>query len=352
AFQAKIKDYAQIAQPLLDLVQTVKVKKRADGRSVKGEYKQALENAKVELTDKAKKAFIKLKLILTTNPVLQAPEYNGQSFRITTDGSKYGFGAMLLQEWDEEDTRSGTTKKISYPIAFASKRTLQTKEKYAPFLLEFAALKFAFDSFAQIIAAQDIKVKTNCKALADLLGNKKIKDLEEGNGQEETVDPDWEAHKGLLVEVQYVMEDTEAGETLKKFDGDKYFGDIVRYLVLGAADGEDLTPANIERAQKQAAHQAVGFEVAEGKLWRVAGKGSTRAPRVECIPKKEGAALARATHKATGHFGRDLTILTLQDKYFWPNMQLDVITAVTTCPRCQNFGPKLMNALLAPITRA
>ncbi|KAF8755268.1 hypothetical protein RHS01_05782 [Rhizoctonia solani] len=81
-------------------------------------------------------------------------------------------------------------------------------------------------------------------------------DSEEGNGQEETVDPDWEAHKGLLVEVQYVMEDTEAGETLRR-----------------AADGEDLTPANIKRAQKRAAHRAVGFEVAEGKLWRVAGKG-------------------------------------------------------------------------------
>ncbi|KAF8715671.1 hypothetical protein RHS02_09979, partial [Rhizoctonia solani] len=392
AFRAKIKDYARIAQPLSDLVRTVKVKKRADGRSVKGEYKQALENAKVELTDEAKKAFIELKLILTTNPVLRAPEYDGRSFRITTDGSKYGFGAMLSQEWDEEDTRSGTTKKISYPIAFASKRTSRTEEKYAPFLLEFAALKFAFDSFAQIIAAQDIEVETDCKALADLLGNKKIsstherwrntivahrivavrhrpgaenpvcdglsrmwqyrEDSEEGNGREETVDPDWEAHKGLLVEVQYVMEDTEAGETLRRFDGDEYFGDIVRYLILGAADGEDLTPANIERAQKRAAHRAVGFEVAEGKLWRVAGKGSTRAPRVECIPKKEGAALARATHEATGHFGRDLTILTLQDKYFWPNMRSDVITAVTTCPRCRNFGPKLMNALLAPITRA
>ncbi|KAF8685482.1 hypothetical protein RHS04_00782 [Rhizoctonia solani] len=263
AFRAKIKDYARIAQPLSDLVRTVKVKKRADGRSVKGEYKRALENAKVELTDEAKKAFIELKLILTTNPVLRAPEYDGRSFRITTDGSKYGFGAMLLQEWDEEDTRSGTTKKISYPIAFASKRTSQTEEKYAPFLLEFAALKFAFDSFAQIIAAQDIEVETDCKALADLLGNKKIsstherwrntivahrivavrhqpgaenpvcdglsrmwqyqEDSEEGNGREETVDPDWEAHKGLLVEVQYVMEDTEAGETLRRGSGRRRF---------------------------------------------------------------------------------------------------------------------------------
>ncbi|KAF8760932.1 hypothetical protein RHS01_01286 [Rhizoctonia solani] len=201
---------------------------------------------------------------------------------------------MLLQEWEEEDTRSGTTKKIPYPIAFASKRTSRTEEKYAPFLLKFAALKFAFDSFAQIIAGQEIEIETDCKALADLVGNKKIssthkrwrntvvahrivavrhrpgvenpvcnglsrmwqyrEDTDEGNGREETVDPDWEAHKGLLVEVQYIMEDTEAGETLRRFEADKYFGDTVRYLVLGTADGDNLTPANIKRAQKQAAH--------------------------------------------------------------------------------------------------
>ncbi|KAF8751464.1 hypothetical protein RHS01_08177 [Rhizoctonia solani] len=261
--RAKIKDYARIAQPLSDLVRAVKIKKRADGKTIKGEYKRALENAKVELSEEAKKAFIELKLILTTNPVLRAPEYDGRRFKITTDGSKYGFGAMLSQEWEEEDTRSGTTKKIPYPIAFASKRTSRTEEKYAPFLLEFAALKFAFDSFAQIIAGQEIEIETDCKALADLLGNKKIKnpvcdglsrmwqyreDTDEGNGREETVDPDWEAHKGLLVEVQYIMEDTEAGETLRRFEADEYFGDIVRYLVLGTADGDDLTPANIERA--------------------------------------------------------------------------------------------------------
>lgn len=189
--------------------------------------------------------------------------------------------------------------------------------------------------------------------VCDALSRKwQYRDGDEGDGREKSVDPDWEAHKGLVAEVQLLVEDLGAGDILKRFEKDTYFGDIVRYLVLGTAAGDDLTAANIEREQRKAAHRAVGFEVAEGKLWRVGGKGSIRAPRVECIPKAEGPALALATHEATGHFGRDLTILTLQDKYFWPNMRSDVITAVTSCPRCKNFGPKLMNALLAPITRS
>ncbi|KAG9102948.1 hypothetical protein FRC06_000692 [Ceratobasidium sp. 370] len=162
----------------------------------------------------------------------------------------------------------------------------------------------------------------------------------------------WEAYKGLVEEVNLLVEDEGSGKVLEKFEKDAYFGEIVQFLVLGTVYGDDLTPKKIERAQKRAAHRAVGFEVADGKLWRIAGKGSQRAPRVECVPKEEGLALALAMHEAAGHFGRDLTILTLQDRYFWPNLRSDVITAVTSCPRCRNFGPKLMNALLAPITRS
>lgn len=391
AFRSKIRDYARIARPLSDLTRNVKVERRGDGKSRKGEYKRVLQNTAVELNEEGRRAFAELKVVLTTDPVLRAPTYDGRPFVITTDGSKYGFGAMLTQRWEEMDSK-GKKKVVSYPIAFASKRTSRTEENYAPFLLEFAALKFGFDSFEPIVMGQEIEVETDCKALADLLGNKKLgstherwresiiahrivavrhrpgienpvcdalsrqwqyrADEEGGEGREESVDPDWEAYKGLVADVHLLVEDTGSGKVLERFTGDEYFGEITQYLVLGTVYGDDMTPSNVERAQRRAAHRAVGFEVADGKLWRVAGKGSHRAPRVECIPKREGLALALATHEATGHFGRDLTILTLQERYFWPNLRSDVITAITTCPRCRNFGPKLMSALLAPITRA
>lgn len=94
AFRAKIRDYARIARPLSDLVRGVKVEKRGDGKSKKGEYKRALQNAAVDLSGEAKVAFVELKLALTTDPVLRAPVYDGRRFHITSDGSKYGFGAM------------------------------------------------------------------------------------------------------------------------------------------------------------------------------------------------------------------------------------------------------------------
>ncbi|QRV79931.1 Retrovirus-related Pol polyprotein from transposon opus [Ceratobasidium sp. AG-Ba] len=391
SFREKIRDYARIAQPLTDRTRNIKMERRPDGKSKRGEYKRALENAPLELSEEAKRAIVELKLILTTDPVLRAPVYDGRSFIVTTDGSKYGFGAMLTQRWEETNTRTGKQRSVTYPLAFASKRTSRAEEKYAPFLLEFAALKFALDSFEQIIMGQSIEIETDCKALADLLGNKKLsttherwresiiahrivdvrhrpgaenpvcdalsrvwqyREDEHVQGREWSVEPEWEAHKGLLAEVSLLLEDDESRKVLERFEHDPYFGEIVQYLVLGGVAGDDLARSSVERAQKRAAHRAVGFEVAEGKLWRVAGKGSHRAPRVECIPRGEGAALALATHEATGHFGRDLTILILQERFFWPNLRSDVTTAITSCPRCRNFGPKLMHALLAPITRA
>ena len=45
----------------------------------------------------------------------------------------------------------GKEVRCLHPITFASKRTSTSEEKYKPFLLEFAALKFVFDKFSDIV---------------------------------------------------------------------------------------------------------------------------------------------------------------------------------------------------------
>ncbi|KIJ29607.1 hypothetical protein M422DRAFT_83888, partial [Sphaerobolus stellatus SS14] len=48
--------------------------------------------------DEQREAFLKLKVLLTSEPVLKAPIYDGRPFRVTTDGSGKGFGGMLSQQ--------------------------------------------------------------------------------------------------------------------------------------------------------------------------------------------------------------------------------------------------------------
>ena len=83
-------------------------------------------------------------------PVLKGPKWYGSPFVVTTDGCKDGFAGVLTQHFKTTLLNGQTVNKL-HPIAFTSKHMLQTEEKYKPFLLEFAVLKFSLDKFSNII---------------------------------------------------------------------------------------------------------------------------------------------------------------------------------------------------------
>ncbi|KAF8755144.1 hypothetical protein RHS01_05401 [Rhizoctonia solani] len=335
AYRAKIRNFARIAEPLTNLTRNVQ---KADAGTGGSRHRKALKDAKIALT---------------------------------TDGSKAGFGAVVSQTWEEED-KKGKIHKVTYPIAFASKRTSRSEENYPPFLLEFAALKFGCDEFDNIIFGQPIEIETDCKALADLLGNNKLNlthkrwresiiarnivavrhkpgvknivcdrlsRMHEGRrnkneGREGSVDPGWESAHDLVNNLYLLTTDTDSNALWDRYAEDDYFREIVLHLLFEAG----VEPENEEEVRdwKKQAHKAEGYMIDNGKLMLI----------------REGLELAHAVHSAGGHFGRDLTILAPQQEYHWPRMRRDATEAVTSCPKCRNFGPRLLSALLQPITRA
>ena len=88
----------------------------------KGAYKWALQATSIvdRWGDEQKRAFLTLKVAVTSEPVLKAPQYDGWTFRVVTDGSKKGFGGMLSQEFETTD-EEGKQHKAWHPIAFCSK---------------------------------------------------------------------------------------------------------------------------------------------------------------------------------------------------------------------------------------
>src|ERR1700728_2693626 len=100
-------DYARIAQPLSDLTQDIKVDLPKYGaKAKKGAYKRALKAA--SLKDKwgpdQQQAFVALKVILSQEPVLKPPQYDGRPFRVTSDGSATGFTGFLSQPFTFMDS--------------------------------------------------------------------------------------------------------------------------------------------------------------------------------------------------------------------------------------------------------
>ena len=118
-------------------------------------------------------AFLNLKKALTSEPVLRCPQWDGTPFIVTTDGCQDGFGAVLTQRFSTV-LENGRTVSRLHPIAFASKRTSAAEEKYKPFLLEFAALKYALDRFSDVTWGFPIEIETDCQALRDVLLKDKL----------------------------------------------------------------------------------------------------------------------------------------------------------------------------------
>jgi hypothetical protein len=116
------------------------------------------------------KAFLKLKTLLVNEPVLKGPHFDGSPFIVTSDSSSQGFGGSLAQKFITK-LPNGKVVTHVHPIAFTSKQTSHTEEKYKSFLLEFAALKFCMDKFFDIIWGFPVEIQMNCQALRDMLMN-------------------------------------------------------------------------------------------------------------------------------------------------------------------------------------
>jgi hypothetical protein len=163
-FHGLIKNYARIAQPLTDLERLAKV----GGAGSKGEWRRCMRAVELrrQWGEKQQVVFVKLKAALTSEPVLRGPVFNGRPFIVTTDGSKEGFGGMLCQRFDTVMLDGRTVNRL-HPIGFASKRTSLAEERYKPYLLEFAALKYSLDKFADTMYGFPIEIETDCQALRD-----------------------------------------------------------------------------------------------------------------------------------------------------------------------------------------
>ena len=170
-FQDLTKGYAQLEAPLHNILRQVPIpagtKKHAYQRIMKGFKRNEIWNQSHMET------FLSLKAHLISEPILSAPRYDGTPFILTMDGCKDAFAGVLAQEITMM-LSGGKEVRCLHPIAFVSKRTSASEEKYKPFLLKFATLKFAFDKFSDIVYGYPVRVKTGCQALHDVLINNKL----------------------------------------------------------------------------------------------------------------------------------------------------------------------------------
>ncbi|CAF4003985.1 unnamed protein product [Rotaria magnacalcarata] len=142
-----IKDYAKIAEPLISQLRSHQKSNRAMNH--------------IEWSDKCTKAFDELKTALTQAPILQTPNFN-EAFILEIDACDYGLGAILIQEYDNQQ----------FVIAYASRTQTAAERNYFPTEKEALAIYWATKHFRPYLEGTMIYMRSNCRALQWLLDTK------------------------------------------------------------------------------------------------------------------------------------------------------------------------------------
>jgi len=325
-FRDLVKGYAVLEKPLCDLLRVVDI----PNGTKKGAYQQIMKAYKLQphWKEEHTATFINLKARLVSEPVLTAPHFDGTHFILTTDACKDAFTGVLSQKIS---TTLPGGKEVTWlhPIGFASKWTSSSEEKYKPFLLEFAALKYSFDKFSDVIYGYPVEVETDCQVLRDILLSDKLSathahwrdgvlahnivdvchipgkinitdgisrqyegmDKSPGDGSEWTIMPDWEETTGLVHDLYHVAESLDLTVLQERFKGELLFLDIIDAII--GLSSNNMTV----REKKRAQHRKTQYMLDEGKLWFVGGGSGMRArARRECVSKAEAVELAQLEH--------------------------------------------------------
>ena len=106
------------------------------------------KNAKFEWSDQCQRAFDKLKAILTSAPVLSAPDFN-YPFKVAVDASDVAAGAVLLQEGDDG---------VDHPVCYFSRKFNNCQRNYSTIEKECLSLILALQHFEVYVTASNLPI--------------------------------------------------------------------------------------------------------------------------------------------------------------------------------------------------
>ena len=400
-YRRYIPDFARLARPLFDLLQSNEPKAKKSPQVPSKQHVTWCEEHKIALA--------KLLAFLISAPILAYPDYD-VPFILHTDASKDGLGAVLYQE------QGGQVRVIGY-----GSRSLTPAEKNYHLhsgKLEFLALKWAVcEQFRDYLYyAKSFTVYTDNNPLTYILstaklnatGHRWVAELADftftikyrpGKTNQDadtlsrmplnieeymrscTAETSQETIKASITGIQAQQENETAWITALVRDADKtYFPEFVPELGgLKKLDSSDIVLAQKEdpsigrvRELKLRNHYPKGDEIRreasntkallrEWKKLRIGDDGilrRQRGPTTQLVlPKSYRSHVYKELHQEMGHLGAERVIELARERFFWPYMQRDIthfVRNVCNClkqrrPNIQTFAPLKNIVTYAPL---
>ena len=369
-----IPKFAELARPWTDVM----------GKQSKEDEKLALH-----ISDEMQESFDKLKVALTSAPVLGFPYFKGPkagTFILDTDYSKDAIGAVLsqMQNGREVVLAYGSIKcnkhQRNYPSSkgelFAGIQFMQKYSYYLSFPREFlwrtdnSALEHvinmessgpAINRWLQELQEFRFRVQHRPGKLhsnADGMSRAAFREPETPNESPLIAAIDTRDPSGVLVPLaqQKLLLHHSTGQLVQLQNEDEDLKKVRTWLV------DNKTPTPIETRQlsptgKAYAQQIERLYIGNHGTIRIKLPASQRATSTTtafCLPKSLWDDCIRIGHASAGHMATLNTYKQMQRAVYFPNMKKEIEAFISLCTTCQSKSnqppPPQRHTLLSPIT--
>jgi transposase InsO family protein len=317
-FRRFVPQFAAIATPLTDLTRGAGAKKRP-----------------ITWTPACEASMNRLKTLLTTAPVLLPPNMT-RPFRIETDASDVGIGAVLLQP-DEHNQW--------HPVAYESKKLSAAERNYPAQERELLAILYALRSWRCLIEGTRYTVLSDHQPLKYLKTQKHpTPRLTRWLNELELYSPQIDYKPGKDNDAPDALSRiTKPSDTPAPNDMEPDYLYLTNSVVIHPSDWPIYytypTAECPDAIQPILDRQRSHFVVLDNKVHRLVDLDGAPVA-IPFVPFSRRADTVERYHQAFGHAGKSTMLELFRRRFWWPSMLSEVPRWIQACPRCQLNGKK------------